>query len=180
MAPVPVLFARRDSIYKTLDCDVYDRERDARTWPGGAPAIFHPPCAHWGQLYRFATQDTRDLAPWAVERVRQFGGVLEHPAHSRLWAACQLPAPGERDHFGGFTLELPQLWFGPSCDEEHLALHRARAGAGNPVGARLSDARRRPHERTDAAPVHHESRTRADAARVGRISDRDCAISRGR
>jgi len=31
---VSVLFARPDSVYKTLpDCDVWDKERDALNWP---------------------------------------------------------------------------------------------------------------------------------------------------
>ena len=45
MTQVAVLFARADSIYKTLPgCDVYDIKRDARTWPGGCPVVAHPPC----------------------------------------------------------------------------------------------------------------------------------------
>ncbi|WP_255347922.1 hypothetical protein [Xanthomonas sp. NCPPB 1128] len=36
MIQVAVLFARADSVYKTLPgCDVYDMERDARTFAGG-------------------------------------------------------------------------------------------------------------------------------------------------
>lgn len=36
MKSVAVLFARADSIYKTMpQCDVYDIERDARTTRGG-------------------------------------------------------------------------------------------------------------------------------------------------
>jgi len=42
---VAVLFARADSIYKSLpDCDVYDIERDARTYDGPWPVVAHPPC----------------------------------------------------------------------------------------------------------------------------------------
>jgi hypothetical protein len=35
----------------------------------------------------------RDCAPRAAEQVRKFGGVLEHPAGSKLWEHCGLPAP---------------------------------------------------------------------------------------
>ena len=46
---VAILFARSDSYYKTLpECDVWDIERDARKWPGGAPVVAHPPCRAWG------------------------------------------------------------------------------------------------------------------------------------
>lgn len=35
----------------------------------------------------------RDCAPRAVEQVRRWGGVLEHPAGSLLWEHCGLPVP---------------------------------------------------------------------------------------
>lgn len=45
---VAVLFARADSIYKGLPgVDVYDADRDARTFPGGCPVVAHPPCRAW-------------------------------------------------------------------------------------------------------------------------------------
>lgn len=113
---VAVLFARSDSIYKTmLECDVYDIERDARTWPGGCPVVAHPPCRAWGRFAHMAKprQGERDLAPWAVSMVRTYGGVLEHPSGSRLWNELNLPKPGHgRDSFGGWTLPIMQHWFG--------------------------------------------------------------------
>jgi hypothetical protein len=52
MREVAVLFARADSIYKTLaGCDVWDEARDALKWPGGAPIIAHPPCRAWGGAF---------------------------------------------------------------------------------------------------------------------------------
>lgn len=117
---VAVLFARKDSVYKSLpDCDVYDIERDALTWPGGFPVIAHPPCRGWGRLRHLAkpVQGERELALWAVEQVRRWGGVLEHPTGSTLWQAAQLPQPGERDDFGGFTIWISQWWFGHKADK---------------------------------------------------------------
>jgi len=120
---VAVLFARSDSIYKTLPgCDVWDIERDARKWPGGAPVVAHPPCRAWGQFAMFAKprEDEKALAPWAVEQVRAFGGVLEHPAGSKLWAVLGLPEPGyplERDEFGGWTLGIHQHAFGHRAEK---------------------------------------------------------------
>ncbi len=112
---VAVLFARRDSIYKSmLDCDVWDEDRDARKWPGGCPVIAHPPCAQWSSLHRFARKDEEQkrLALFAVEQVRKFGGVLEHPYKSSLWDAAKLPKPGRCDEYGGYTVAMPQFWFG--------------------------------------------------------------------
>jgi len=113
--PVAVLFARRDSIYKMLDgVDVWDIDRDARTWPGGCPVIAHPPCRAWGRLRHFAKPlpGERELALWAVEQIRRWGGVLEHPAASQLWPAAGLPAVGHRDEFSGWTFGVQQWWFG--------------------------------------------------------------------
>jgi hypothetical protein len=117
---VAVLFARADSNYKALpDVDVWDAERDARRWPGGCPVVAHPPCRAWGRLRTFAKPraDEMNLARLAVALVREFGGVLEHPAGSTLWKAQRLPLPGERDSYGGWTLAAPQKWWGHKAEK---------------------------------------------------------------
>jgi len=98
MKEVSVLFARADSVYKTLpECDVWDWERDARKWPGGSPIVAHPPCRAWGRLRYFARPVTGEieLAIWAVDQVH----------------------PGEIDEFGGWTLPILQFWFGHRCEK---------------------------------------------------------------
>ena len=120
---VAVLFARRDSFYKKLPVDVYDIDRDARNFSGGCPVVAHPPCRAWGAFaWRVKPRDDeRELSPWAVGQVRAFGGVLEHPAASKLWAEVGLPEPGAgRDEFGGWTLPVDQHWWG------HRASKRTR------------------------------------------------------
>ena len=112
---VAVLFAREDSIYKTLpNCDVFDMARDARTYDGPHPVVAHPPCRGWGGFAWRANvrPDERNLARLAVGLVRAFGGVLEHPSSSRLWQDQKLPKPGERDQYGGFTYSLNQYCLG--------------------------------------------------------------------
>lgn len=121
VAMVAVLFARSDSNYKAIPgCDVYDIERDARTWSGGAPVVAHPPCRGWGRLRHFARprHDEKQLAIFAVQQVRKFGGVLEHPAHSTLWSAAGLPPPGEVDDYGGWTLPICQHWWGHRAEKK--------------------------------------------------------------
>jgi hypothetical protein len=120
---VAVLFARADSVYKTLPgCDVWDIERDARTWPGGSSVVAHPPCRAWGRLRHFAKprQDEKDLARFAVAQVRRFGGVLEHPESSQLWPDQKLPNPGERDEFNGWTLPVHQYAWGHRAQKKTL------------------------------------------------------------
>ena len=116
MGQVAVLFARVDSVYKTMpDCDVWDIERDARRWPGGCPVVAHPPCRAWGRLRHFAKPraDEKELAIFAVAQVRRFGGVLEHPLSSLLWPEAGLPLPGApRVAWGGWSLPIHHIWFG--------------------------------------------------------------------
>ncbi|MDN3921494.1 hypothetical protein [Roseateles violae] len=112
---VAVLFARKSSVYKTLPgCDVYDEQRDARTYGGGAPVIAHPPCRGWGRLAHVAKikPGEKELALFGVEQVRRWNGVLEHPANSKLWEVAGLPKPGETDCYGGWTLPILQSWWG--------------------------------------------------------------------
>jgi hypothetical protein len=120
---VAVLFARRDSVYKTMPgLDVWDIDRDARKWPGGAPIVAHPPCRAWGRLRHFAKprHDEKDLARFAVAQIREHGGVLEHPEASQLWEDQSLPAPGERDSWGGWTLPVHQYWWGHRAQKKTL------------------------------------------------------------
>lgn len=117
---IAVLFARADSVYRDIEgCDVWDFDRDARKWPGGSQVVAHPPCRAWGRLRTFANPrpDEKDCARWAVAQVRAFGGVLEHPAGSTLWPDQQLPRPGARDAFGGWTLAAPQKWWGHRAEK---------------------------------------------------------------
>ena len=120
MPEIAVLFVTPDSVYKTIQgVDTYDQARDARTWPGGSPLIAHPPCGTWGSFRRLikANPDEHRLAIWTVGLIRRWGGILEHPAYSTLWAECNLPRPGQPlDTWGGFTLQVDQFWWG----------HRAR------------------------------------------------------
>ncbi len=117
---VAVLFARKDSIYKTLPgCDVWDIERDARNYVGGGHIVAHPPCRAWG-AYRFLAKprpDEKALATWAVDMLRRWGGILEHPAASLLWPEKGLPEPGDVDKWGGFTVAAPQFWWGHLADK---------------------------------------------------------------
>lgn len=82
MPMVAILFARQDSIYKTLPgVEVYDKERNAHTFQGGCPVVAHPPCRGWGRLRAFAKPEPGelDLAIWAIDQVRKWGGGTGAP-----------------------------------------------------------------------------------------------------
>jgi hypothetical protein len=108
---------------KMSDVDCWDADRDATTYTGPHPIIAHPPCAGWGSLAHFAAPDQRRdaLAVLAVAQVRRWGGCLEHPQHSKLWAAADVPRPGELpDAWGGWTIDVNQVAWG------HLAVKPTR------------------------------------------------------
>lgn len=121
MKTVAVLFARKDSIYKTMEgCDVWDMERDAMKFGGGMPVVAHPPCRLWGELSHMssAPEVEKETGHFAVKAVQENGGVLEHPKRSKLWKATGLPKPGDGwDRFGGFTIAIPQWWFGHKAEK---------------------------------------------------------------
>jgi len=126
--PVVVLFVRADSIYKTLPgVECYDEARDARTWPGGCPAVVHPPCRTWGKLRKFATRapaDEHALGPWAVDQIRRWGGVLEHPEGSLLLRECGCALPGGLpDEWGGQTVIVDQWHWGHRARKRSLVYY---------------------------------------------------------
>uniref|UniRef100_A0AB39CET5 Uncharacterized protein n=1 Tax=Xanthomonas phage fSU1 TaxID=3238781 RepID=A0AB39CET5_9VIRU len=156
---VAALFVRRDSVYKTMPgVDAFDFDRDALTFAGGMPVVAHPPCRSWGRLRAFVTPapGERELAIFAVDQVRRFGGVLEHPASSTLWAVAGLPQPGSFDQFGGWTLPILQSAWGHRADKATWLYV---------VGVAPCDVPAIPYRLGLATHVIAQCRTRADGTR---------------
>ena len=112
---IAALFVRSRSHYKTMPgVDCYDEKRNALTFQGGTPGVYHPPCRGWGKLSHMSKHQASelDLARWSMRMVRQFGGVVEHPTHSRLWAESGCFSFGIRDDFGGILVPVYQSWWG--------------------------------------------------------------------
>ena len=113
---IPILFVRDDSEYKQMPgVDCYDKQRDARNYDGALPVVAHPPCRAWGVLSHMANPapGEYELAIEAVRIIRKNGGVLEHPAGSKLWKTIPLPEPGMfPDEFGGWSLLIDQYDWG--------------------------------------------------------------------
>ena len=101
---IAALFVQRDGFYSGLSIvDPWDESRDARKYAGPLPVIAHPPCQRWGNLGKAA------YARWggehnrpgndggcfesALESVRRWGGVLEHPGSTDAWRAYGLLKP---------------------------------------------------------------------------------------
>lgn len=113
--PTIVLFTQAKSNYEGFHTELYDLNKDARTYKDSRPVIAHPPCGSWGRLRKLCmhSNEVHQLAILAATIVRQNKGILEHPAGSTLWKELNLPYPGEpMDSYGGFTLSIDQHWFG--------------------------------------------------------------------
>lgn len=114
---IAALYVERGGVYYGLPgVDPWDEKRDARTYPGPWPVVAHPPCARWSRLAgfteaRFGLRRGEDGGCFAaaLEAVRTWGGVLEHPAFSRAFDVYGLPEPIWE---GGWTLGLDG---GASC-----------------------------------------------------------------
>jgi hypothetical protein len=96
---------------KLLGADMcWDEARDARTYAGPWPVVAHPPCGPWTRN-AFTSRQDPGAGIRAFQQVRKWGGVLEQPAHSRLFDRCSAPHPGESDEWG-HTIEVCQVDWG--------------------------------------------------------------------
>jgi hypothetical protein len=80
--------------------DPWDITRDARLYPGPFPVVAHPPCERWGRFAEGSMTrkvhkagDDGGCFASALASLRRWGGVLEHPAQSKAWAAHGIPRP---------------------------------------------------------------------------------------
>ncbi|MCC9603541.1 hypothetical protein LOC67_23575 [Stieleria sp. JC731] len=116
MRLVSVLCVSPTSNYKLIDgVDVFDAERDCMTFDGSTPIVAHPPCRAWSAFCRHQAKPDpgeKELAPWCVEQLRHCGGVLEHPAYSKLWDELDLPKPNEPPRDGLWSMWVNQSWWG--------------------------------------------------------------------
>lgn len=98
------------------DVDPWDESRDAKNYDGPHRVIAHPPCGPWGLTKGLCYLQDASCAPRAVEQVRKWGGILEHPKYSKLWGHCGLPKPGDPpDACGGFSVLVDQCAWGHCC-----------------------------------------------------------------
>lgn len=124
---IAALFVDERGPYAGLpDVDVWGRDLDARLYPGPYRVVAHPPCERWGRYWfggpsarvRRTKGDDDGCFAAALAAVRQWGGVLEHPAASSAWSAFGLLEPSRpggwvvADWFGGWTCCVDQGHYG--------------------------------------------------------------------
>ena len=122
---IAALYVQTNGSYYELDgVDPWDEQRDARLYPGPYPVVAHPPCSRWCRLAglveaRWGHKRGEDGGCFkaALEAVRTYGGVLEHPAYSDAWKAFDLPTPSrsggwQRGMCGGWSCHVEQGRYG--------------------------------------------------------------------
>jgi hypothetical protein len=123
------LYVEPAGVYSEAEnVELWDKARDARLYAGPWPVVAHPPCARWCALapllqsmHGYMIGDDGGCFKAALNAVRRFGGVLEHPAHSLAWRRFALPRPGRH----GWTTALEDP--GMTCEVDQAAYgHPAR------------------------------------------------------
>lgn len=128
---IAALFVETDGCYSGLpDVDLWDEPRDARKYNGPYPVVAHPPCQRWGKMWAgspsvIARTGVRKIKgndagcfKAALNTVRKFGGILEHPWGSHAWAHFGLNKPLRAggwiaaDFYGGWTCCVEQGRYG--------------------------------------------------------------------
>jgi hypothetical protein len=106
--------------------DAWTKDRDARLYAGPYRVVAHPPCERWGRYWhggpsarvRRVKGDDGGCFLMALEAVRKWGGVLEHPAASSAWSSFGLKEPPRSggwivaDWRGGWTCCVDQGHYG--------------------------------------------------------------------
>lgn len=131
---IAALYVETDGCYYGLpDVDPWDIERDARKYDGPWPVVAHPPCKRWGRYwsggpsikvrYEKPGQDDGCFKA-ALEAVRKWGGVIEHPEASHAWSAFGLTKPPKAGGWVRADWPYHQGW--TCCVEQGHYGHKAR------------------------------------------------------
>lgn len=132
LAVIAALYVQPDGCYANLPgVDPWDEARDARKYAGPWPVVAHPPCQRWGRFWfgsplvvartgeRLKLGDDGGCFAAALDAVRRWGGVIEHPADSHAWAHFGLPKPDKRggwhssfEAMGGWSCHVEQGHYG--------------------------------------------------------------------
>lgn len=121
------LFVQPSGCYADLPgIDAWPEQRDARRYTGPLPVVAHPPCQLWGAMaaVNYSRWGGEHNKPGndggcfaaALDSVRRFGGVLEHPAKTKAWKAHGLAEPAaigwQMTIDGGWVCEVWQSAYG--------------------------------------------------------------------
>jgi len=124
---IAALYVETNGAYfNVVDVDPWDEVRDARRYSGPHRVVAHPPCQRWGRYWhgapnkphQFRLGEDGGCFASALTSVRNYGGVIEHPADSKAWPFFGLKTPPKSggwvraDDFGGWTCHVEQGHYG--------------------------------------------------------------------
>lgn len=148
MKTVAALFVQARGAYAGLPgVDPWPIERDARAYAGPHPVVAHPPCARWGKFAagsfraagRFRPGDDEGCFAAALGAVERWGGVLEHPAKTRAYAAFGIDRPADAGWTrtrAGWTCRVWQGHYGHLAPKETWLYAVSREKPGDLVWGR--------------------------------------------
>ena len=126
---IAALFVETGGVYfDAANVEAWDQDLDGRLYNGPFPVIAHPPCERWGRMWfgsplkpdkeKYKLGDDKGCFYAAINAVRKYGGVLEHPEASHAWEHFLLRKPPRKggwvlaDNYGGFTCCVEQGHYG--------------------------------------------------------------------
>ena len=118
-----LFIAKNGTYWNHPEIDAWDEERNAFLYKGPHPVIAHPPCQRWCKLAKFCQSrwglrvgDDGGTFQFALSAVREFTGVLEHPAYSLAFKEYGLGRPirgsWQPSPAGGWITEVSQCAYG--------------------------------------------------------------------
>lgn len=128
---IAALYVETNGCYFGLpSVDPWDEARDARKYAGPYSVVAHPPCQRWGKMWfgqpltvkktgvRKVKGDDGGCFKAALDAVRLYGGVIEHPMGSYAWEHFGINHPPRLGGWvsagaiGGFTCCVEQGRYG--------------------------------------------------------------------
>ena len=160
---IAALYVESRGVYAGLpDVDLWDRDRDARTYAGPWPVVAHPPGARWERSWggnptqqpRLVLGDDEGCFAAALDAVRWHGGVLEPPEASPAWTGLRTSHATESQR----VVVTAWQWEWTCCVEKDTTGHRSRkttwwyAVGGELPGSGGGRAQRPVRSRMDTTP----------------------------
>ena len=130
MNTIAALYVEEGGCYYGLDgVEPWGVSRDARKYDGPFPVVAHPPCARWSAFWfggvsvkeKKTFGDDNGCFKFALEAVRKWGGVIEHPAKTGAYSHFGIAKPDAKggwhivDTHGGFSCIVDQRNYGHSA-----------------------------------------------------------------
>ncbi len=148
---IAALYVETGGAYFGLEgVEPWDEVRDARYYTGPHPVVAHPPCDRWHQLsavnakrWGYRINDDEGCFAAALEAVRKFGGVLEHPAESRAFKFHRIPEPqpgGWQRGLKFIGIEREERYFDLACRRIEQACRQADLFVAPPSAPEQQDS----------------------------------------